>query len=133
MIKPRHLEPGDRVAVVSLSSGSLGEPDRIHKYYLAKERLANDFGLELVAMPNALRGIDFLYQHPEARAADLMKAFRDPSIRAVFCAIGGDDTIRLDTNELKEGRWFRRDEVQLQPTDFSLTNEMMKEFKEGRQ
>ncbi len=95
MIKPRHLEPGDRVAVVSLSSGSLGEPDRIHKYSLAKERLANDFGLELVAMPNALRGIDYLYRHPEARAADLMEAFRDPSIRAVFCAIGGDDTIRL--------------------------------------
>ena len=53
MIKPRHLSPGDRVAVVSLSSGSLGEPDRIHKYYLAKERLASEFGLELIAMPNA--------------------------------------------------------------------------------
>ena len=77
MIKPRHLSPGDRVAVVSLSSGALGEPDRIHKYFLAKERMAKDFGLELVAMPNALRGIDYLYAHPEARAADLMDAFRD--------------------------------------------------------
>ena len=95
MLKPRHLSPGERVAVVSLSSGSLGEPDRIHKYYLAKERLALDFGLELVAMPNALRGIDYLYAHPEARAADLMDAFRDPSIRGVISAIGGDDTIRL--------------------------------------
>ncbi len=95
MIKPRHLEPGDRVAVVSLSSGSLGEPDRIHKYYLAKERLERDFGLELVAMPHALSGRDYVYRHPEARAADLMDAFRDPAIRAVFSAIGGDDTIRL--------------------------------------
>jgi len=95
MIKPRHLSPGDRAAVVSLSSGLLGEPKCIHKFYLAKERLARDFGVELVAMPNALRGIDWLYAHPEARAADLMDAFRDPSIRAVFCAIGGDDTIRL--------------------------------------
>ena len=95
MIKPRHLSPGERVAVVSLSSGLLGEAKTIHKYHLAKERLARDFGLELVAMPNALRGIDYLYEHPEARAADLMDAFRDPSIRAVFCAIGGDDTIRL--------------------------------------
>ena len=95
MIKPRHLSPGDRVAVVSLSSGSLGEPDRIHKYYLAKERLASEFGLELIAMPNALRGRDYIYEHPEARAADLMDAFRDPSIRAVISAIGGDDTIRL--------------------------------------
>ena len=95
MIKPRHLEAGDRVAVVSLSSGSLGEPALIHKFYLAKERLAKDFGLELIAMPNALRGRNYVYQHPEARAADLTDAFRDPSIRAVFSAIGGDDTIRL--------------------------------------
>ena len=106
MIKPRHLSAGERVAVVSLSSGSLGEPDHIHKYFLAKERLANDFGLELVAMPNALRGRDYIYEHPEARAADLMDAFRDPLIRAVFCAIGGDDTIRLlpyvDFNVLRD-------------------------------
>lgn len=95
MIKPRHLSAGDRVAVVSLSSGLLGEAKCIHKFYLAKERLAEDFGLELVAMPHALRGIDYVYEHPEARAADLMDAFRDPAIRAVFCAIGGDDTIRL--------------------------------------
>ena len=95
MLKPKHLSPGERAAVVSLSSGLLGEAKCIHKFYLAKERMAKDFGLELVAMPNALRGIDYLYAHPEARAADLMDAFRDPSIRAVICAIGGDDTIRL--------------------------------------
>ena len=95
MIKPYRLKPGDRAAVVSLSSGMLGEAKYIHKFHLAKERLARDFGVELVAMPNALRGTDYLYAHPEARAADLMDAFRDPSIRAVFCAIGGDDTIRL--------------------------------------
>ena len=95
LIKPRRLSPGARVAVVSLSSGLLGEPECIHKFDLAKERLARDFGLELTAMPNALKGITYLYEHPEARASDLMEAFRDDSIRAVFCAIGGDDTIRL--------------------------------------
>ncbi len=95
MLKPTHLSPGDRVAVVSLSSGILGETKFIHKYYLAKERLERDYGLRVEAMPNALRGADYLYRHPEARAQDLMDAFRDPSIRAVFCAIGGDDTIRL--------------------------------------
>ena len=95
MIKPKHLSPGDRVAVVSLSSGILGEPPFIHKYALAKERLERDYGLRVEAMPNALRGVDYLYRHPEARAQDLMDAFRDPEIRAVFCAIGGDDTIRL--------------------------------------
>lgn len=95
MLKPQRLRPGDKVAIVSLSRGSLGEPQFIHKYYLAKERLERDYGLRVVAMPNALKGIDYLYRHPEARAQDLMDAFQDPEIKAVFSAIGGDDTIRL--------------------------------------
>ncbi|MBQ9458687.1 MAG: LD-carboxypeptidase [Oscillospiraceae bacterium] len=95
MKKPKHLRPGDKVAIVSLSRGLLGEPQFIHKYYIAKERLERDFGLEAVAMPNALRGIDYLDKHPEARADDFMQAFADDSIKGVFNAIGGDDTIRL--------------------------------------
>lgn len=95
MLKPQRLRPGDKVAIVSLSTGLLGEPQFIHKYYLAKERLERDCGLRVVAMPNALKGIDYLYCHPEARAQDLMDAFRDPEIKAVFNASGGDDTVRL--------------------------------------
>jgi muramoyltetrapeptide carboxypeptidase LdcA involved in peptidoglycan recycling len=46
-------------------------------------------------MPNALKGIKYLDEHPEARASDLMDAFRDKEIKAIFSAIGGDDSIRL--------------------------------------
>lgn len=95
MIKPKRLVSGDKVAIVSLSRGMLGEKMFIHKYELAKKRLEEEYGLEVVAMPNALKGIDYLYQHPEARAQDLMDAFRNTEIKAVFNAIGGDDTIRL--------------------------------------
>lgn len=95
MIKPERLRRGDRVAIVSLSKGMLGEERYIHKYHLARERLEREYGLEVVAMPNALKDVDYLYRHPEARAQDLMEAFRDPSIKAVFNAVGGDDTIRL--------------------------------------
>ncbi len=95
MLKPEHLKQGDEVAIVSLSEGTLGEPWAIHKLRIARERLENDFGLRVRVMPNALRGRDYLYHHPEARAEDMMDAFRDPAIRAVFCAIGGDDAIRL--------------------------------------
>ena len=95
MIKPKHLCPGDTVAIVSLSAGTLGEPWAIHKYYIAKERLERGYGLKVKVMPNALKGRDYLYQHPEARAADWMDAFRDPEVKAIFNAIGGDDTIRL--------------------------------------
>ncbi len=50
MIKPERLRRGDKVAIVSLSSGKLGEEKFIHKYYLAKERLENLYGLEVVAI-----------------------------------------------------------------------------------
>ena len=95
MIKPKRLQQGDKVAIVSLSRGMLGEDMFIHKYELAKKRLEEEYGLIVKAMPNALKGIDYLYQHPEARAQDLMDAFRDHEIKAVFNAIGGDDSIRL--------------------------------------
>lgn len=95
MLKPKHLLKGDKVAIVSLSAGTLGEPWAIHKYDIAKERLERDYGLEVVPMPNALKGREYLYNHPEARADDLMRAFADPTVKAVFNAIGGDDTIRL--------------------------------------
>ncbi len=94
MIKPQRLYPGDKVAIVSLSRGMLGEDAFIHKYHIAKERMES-YGLEVIPMPNALKGIDYLYKHPEARAEDLMTAFKDSEIKAVFNAIGGDDTIRL--------------------------------------
>lgn len=95
MITPKRLVRGDKVAIVSLSRGMLGEEKFVHKYHIAKDRLEKEYGLQVVAMPNALKGIDYLYQHPEARAQDLMDAFRDKEIKAVFNAIGGDDTIRL--------------------------------------
>lgn len=95
MIKPKRLQKGDKIAIVSLSWGGLGDKDLIHKYYIAKERLENDFGLEVTVMPNALKGSKFIYEHPEARAKDLMDAFKDETIKGIFCAIGGDDTVRL--------------------------------------
>lgn len=94
MLKPKRLKPGDKIAIVSLSWGGLGEKDLIHKYYIAKHRLESDFGLEVVTMPHALEGSKFVAEHPELRARDLMNAFEDKSIAAIFCAIGGDDTIR---------------------------------------
>lgn len=95
MIKPNMLKKGDKIAVVSLSWGGLGDEKLIHKFYIAKERLEKEYGFKVEAMPNALKGSDFIYNHPEARAQDLMDAFKDASIKAIICAIGGDDAIRL--------------------------------------
>lgn len=106
MIKPKRLKQGEKIAIVSLSWGGIGDEELIHKYHIAKKRLEDDFGLEVVPMPHALLGSKFVDKHPELRAKDLMDAFEDKTISAVFCAIGGDDTIRIlpyiDFNIIKD-------------------------------
>lgn len=82
------------VGVVSLSAGTLGEDFVRHELELGVRRLEH-YGLKVRFLPHALKGIDYLKAHPEARAADLLEAFRDPEIDLILCAIGGDDTYRL--------------------------------------
>lgn len=93
MKKPKALVKGDKVAVVSMSSGMLGEEFAKHELDLGLKRI-KDFGLVPVVMPNALKGVEYLKNHPEARAQDLKDAFYDESIKGIICAIGGDDTYR---------------------------------------
>jgi len=45
MIKPKKLNKGDMVAIVSLSSGLAGEEGLRHRYELGKHRLEEEFGL----------------------------------------------------------------------------------------
>lgn len=93
MMKPLKLNKGDKVAIVSLSRGLLGMPFCKHELDLAIKRL-EEFELIPIIMPNALKGIDYLKIHPELRASDLKQAFMDDSIKAIICAIGGDDTYK---------------------------------------
>lgn len=53
MNKPKGLKKGDKVAVVSLSSGILGESFAEHQLKLGSERLTK-LGLVPVFMPHAL-------------------------------------------------------------------------------
>ena len=91
MIKPNKLKKGDKVAIVSLSSGILGESFIKHELDLGIKRL-EEFGLVPVFMENSLKGIDFIKNHPEKRADDLKQAFADSEIKAIICAIGGEDS-----------------------------------------
>lgn len=93
-MKPKHLEKGDKVAIVSLSRGLLGMSFIKHELDLGIKRL-KEMGLEPVIMPNALKDMDYLFNHPEDRASDLKEAFKDPSIKAIISSIGGDDTFKL--------------------------------------
>ena len=91
------------VGVVSLSAGTLGEDFVRHELELGVRRLEH-YGLKDRFLPHALKGIDYLKAHPEARAADLLEAFRDPDVDLILCAIGGEDTYRLLPYLFDEGR-----------------------------
>ena len=82
------------VGIVSLSSGIIGEEFIQFEVEIGLRRL-REYGLKVKFMPNALKGIDYIREHPEKRAEDLLQAFRDPEIDMILCAIGGDDTFRL--------------------------------------
>lgn len=94
MIKPQKLNKGDKIAIVSLSSGLLGMSFCKHELDIAIKRL-KEFGLEPIIMPNALKGMEYIEKHPEARASDLKQAFMDDSIKAIITAIGGNDTYKI--------------------------------------
>ena len=57
-----------------------------HNIEIGVKRL-KEYGLELVFMPNALKGIEYLQTHPQARAKDLKDTFLDNSIAGIICAI----------------------------------------------
>ncbi|SDT72047.1 S66 family peptidase [Actinoplanes derwentensis] len=83
------LRPGDRVAVVSPSFAAPALFPEVHE--LAMRRLREEFGLEPVEFPTTRS----FGASPEDRAADLMAAYADPSIRAVMASIGGDDQLTV--------------------------------------
>lgn len=81
------------MAALSLSSGFVTEV--MARYETGVKQVAQEFGWEIVAAPNALRGAAYLYEHPEARAADLHWALKNPEIDGLLSIIGGDDSVRL--------------------------------------
>ena len=105
-MKPKKLNKGDKVAIVSLSRGLLGMPFCKHELELGIKRL-KEFGLEPVIMPNADKDMEYLEKHPEKRAEDLKEAFKDKEIKAIINAIGGEDTYKtipylMEDEEFKE-------------------------------
>ena len=72
-----------------------------------------------------VKNIRYYASQPWGIANDLLLGY--------FCEVDGDDTIHMDENELKYAQWVSREDIQLQPDDFSLTNEMMARFKSGEE
>ena len=71
-----------------------------------------------------VRNIRYYKSQPWGIAADILAGY--------YCEVDGDDRIQMDQNELRYAEWVQREQIELQPQPYSLTNEMMQEFKEGR-
>lgn len=58
-------------------------------------------------------------------------SFTDTLLVGFWCEVDGDPTIAVDRAELKEARWFSRDEIPLERTGdrASLTGEMIERFR----
>ncbi|MBE5911444.1 NAD(+) diphosphatase [Pseudobutyrivibrio sp.] len=71
-----------------------------------------------------VKNIRYYKSQPWGIASDILLGY--------YCEVDGDDTIKMDSSELKFAEWVNREDVVLQPLEYSLTNEMMTNFKEGR-
>ena len=70
-----------------------------------------------------VRNIRYYKSQPWGMAQDLLAGF--------FCDAEEGSAIRMDPNELKYAEWVRREDIVLQPNNLSLTNEMMRRFRDG--
>ena len=70
-----------------------------------------------------VKNLRYYKSQPWGSANDILLGF--------YCEVDGDDTITMDNEELKYAEWVKREDIILQPGSFSLTNEMMKRFKDG--
>ena len=93
MIKPNHLQSWDKVATLSLSRWWPGSFP--HKYEAWKKQLEDTFHVNVVEWAYTLKDREWVYNHPELRAKDLMDALKDPSVKAIISSIGWEESIRL--------------------------------------
>jgi NAD+ diphosphatase len=72
----------------------------------------------------SVTNIHYYKSQPWGPAADLLAGY--------YCEVDGSDEITVDHSELKTAEWVKREDIVLQDHEWSLTNEMMKLFKEGK-
>lgn len=87
--KPRALRPGDLIEIVS--PASVIQPEKIERAV----KLLEAQGYRIRIAPHVFDDAGYLAGSDEDRAADLMNAFRDPEVAAVYCSRGGYGCGRL--------------------------------------
>jgi muramoyltetrapeptide carboxypeptidase len=89
MIKPKHLKPGDRIALIAPSSPL--DEDKLMQTVDSVKFL----GLKPVLFPSVAMRHGYLSGPDWARAQDVNTAFADPEIDGIFCVRGGFGVTRI--------------------------------------
>lgn len=91
--KPSKLNKWDTVLALSLSWGwPWLIPDR---YNIWKYQLEQEFWVNVIEGKYTMADPKRLYEHPEARAEDLMEWFKNKEIKAIVSTIGWEESIRM--------------------------------------
>ncbi|MBE6003825.1 MAG: NAD(+) diphosphatase [Lachnospiraceae bacterium] len=70
-----------------------------------------------------VKNIRYYKSQPWGMAQDILVGY--------YCDAEPDSEIIMDEGELRYAEWVKREDIVLQPNNLSLTNEMMRRFKEG--
>jgi muramoyltetrapeptide carboxypeptidase len=91
-MRARRLQRGDTIGIVSPSWGGAGAfPHRVEQGIAQLER----FGFRAKLAHHALMQRGFVSSTAEDRTTDLHDMFRDPDVRLILAAIGGDHSCHL--------------------------------------
>ena len=82
---------------------------------ISKPMIMEEVGLEV-------DNVRYYKSQPWGIASDILSGF--------FCDVVGAKEIKMDASELKYAQWVAPEDIDLQTPGYSLTNEMMKLFKE---
>jgi len=92
IIKPKRLQKGDTVAIVS-PSGAIS--DEFKKYFDGGVKFLENLGLKVKVGKNVFKRHYYSAGTVEERLSDIHKAFADKSVKAVIISIGGESANQL--------------------------------------
>lgn len=92
MLKPNRLKKGDTITIIAPSSGLAKlAPHRINNAKKALEKI----GFRVKLFPTLSKNVNGSAGTAQERVSDIHAAFKDPAIKAIICAIGGDSSKEL--------------------------------------